>query len=105
HYINQTAMAYLVFPGSVTTRFTHVVGAAHLGGKIITQLFSTIKNDDFEELFPNVVSQEFIIKAVRLACLFHDVGHGPFSHAAEKAMLGVTDKFHHEEIEEAVKLF
>lgn len=106
HYINQTAMAYLVFPGSVTTRFTHVVGAAHLGGKIITQLLSTIKKDgDFTELFPKVSSPEFIVKAVRLACLFHDVGHGPFSHAAEEAMLRVTKEHHSEEITEAVRLF
>lgn len=106
HYINQTAMAYLVFPESVTTRFSHVVGACHLGGKIITQLLSSIKNEeDFtKELFPNVPSREFVVKAVRLACLFHDVGHGPFSHAAEDAMLKVT-KNNGGEIDLAAKLF
>lgn len=29
HYVHQTAAAYLTFPGSITTRFSHVIGALY----------------------------------------------------------------------------
>ena len=105
HHIGQTAAAYLVFPGSITTRFTHVVGALHVGGKIIEIILSKLKKNDFDVLFPNLKSPEFLIKSIRLACLFHDVGHGPFSHSGEEAMLKVMEKYHSEEIDEAKQLF
>jgi HD superfamily phosphohydrolase len=34
HHIRQNAMAFLAFPGSVTTRFSHIVGALYIGGKL-----------------------------------------------------------------------
>ncbi len=105
HHIHQTAMAYLAFPGSVTTRFTHVVGAMYVGDKIISQLLSTIKEDDFTTLFPDLPDPEFLVKSVRLACLFHDVGHGPYSHSAEDAMLKATERINSDEVSEANQLF
>jgi len=106
HHIHQTAMAYLIFPGSVTTRFSHVVGASYIGDKICCQLLSTLEKDGyFTELFPELPDAEFIVKAVRLACLFHDIGHGPFSHSAEDAMYKVTKDKNSEEIDLAKDLF
>ncbi|MGI0074161.1 MAG: HD domain-containing protein [Nitrosotalea sp.] len=104
HYVKQTATAYLTFPGSVTTRFSHVIGALHVGHQIITQLIQNTSDDYYDELFKKS-KKEFIIKSVRLACLFHDIGHGPFSHSAERAMLEVTKLYHKKEISEAKKLF
>lgn len=103
HYIKQTATAYLTFPSSVTTRLAHVVGALYMGNKIIEQLLHTLDKKEYDKLF-KPLEREFIIKSVRLACLFHDVGHGPFSHSAEGIMYNVT-KSKHGEIEEAKKLF
>lgn len=97
HYIRQNSLAFLAFPGSVTTRFSHVVGALHIGGKLVDQILSSMEKTNFAELFPEVPSPEFIVKAVRLACLLHDVRHGPFSHSAEEAMLNATKKTHQEE--------
>jgi len=104
HYIHQTATAQLTFPGSVTTRFSHVIGAMYLGGKIISHLLTTINEIDFRELFPGIEKPDFVVKSIRLACLFHDIGHGPFSHSSEEAMLKIMQK-HPKEIEEASKLF
>ena len=103
HHVRQTAAAYLTFPGSVTTRFSHVVGALEVGSEIIETIMKKLQKSDFKELFPNT-TPEFVIKAIRLACLFHDVGHGPFSHSGEEAMLKVVQKYHSSEIEEAKKL-
>jgi len=105
HHIHQTAAAYLTFPGSVTTRFSHVVGAMDVGDEIMETIMEKLKQDDFDKLFPKVPSVEFLIKSIRLACLFHDIGHGPFSHSGEEAMLNIVQKYHSEDIEEAKGLF
>jgi len=106
HRIKQGSTAYLTYPGSLNSRFGHVVGAMHLGHKIITQLLATLDPIDFKKLFPTMNNDDLalLIKSVRLACLFHDLGHGPFSHAGEKLMLTATKEYP-EEIEEAKRLF
>ena len=72
HFIRQNALACFVFPGAVTTRFSHVVGALHTGGKLINQLLSGISKKDFKILFSDI-DPNLVVKAVRLACLFHDI--------------------------------
>lgn len=74
-----------------------------MGNKIIEQLLHTLEEKEYRKLFKKL-DIEFIIKSVRLACLFHDVGHGPFSHSAEYVMYKVT-KSKSGEIAEAKKLF
>ena len=68
--IRQLAMAFLVYPGTLHTRFDHSIGVMHIAGRICERLkqFSDI---DVE------------CEQVRLAALLHDVGHGPFSHVSE----------------------
>lgn len=106
HRVKQSSTAYLTYPGALNSRFEHVVGAMHLGYKIIIQLLGTLEDNDFQKLFPKMTKDDIglLIKAVRLACLFHDLGHGPFSHAGEKLMLRATTQ-HPAEIEEAKKIF
>ena len=70
--ISQLGLSHLVYPGAVHTRFQHVVGAMHLMGKAI----NVIKNKGCE------ISDDEK-RAVLLAILLHDIGHGPFSHALE----------------------
>lgn len=103
HKVRQSSMAYLTYPGSLTSRFEHLVGAMYMGSKIITQILSQLEPDNFKKLFPKFGEKdvELLIKSIRLACLFHDLGHGPFSHAGEKIMMGATPQA---EIEEAKKL-
>jgi hypothetical protein len=71
--IKQLALASLVYPGAVHTRFEHSLGVMHLAGEIAQRFLS-----DQEE-----------IRLVRLAGLLHDLGHGPFSHVSEDLL----DKF------------
>lgn len=82
--IMQLGMSHLVYPGALHTRFHHVLGAMHL----MTLAISTIRRKGHE------ISQEEE-RAVLIAILLHDIGHGPFSHALEYDIVsGVS----HEEI-------
>ncbi len=82
--IMQLGMSHLVYPGALHTRFHHVLGAMHL----MTLAISTIRRKG-HEITPD---EE---RAVLIAILLHDIGHGPFSHALEYDIVcGVS----HEEI-------
>lgn len=70
--ISQLGLSHLVYPGAVHTRFQHVIGAMHLMAKAI----SVLKKKGHE-----ITEKEN--RAVLLAILLHDIGHGPFSHALE----------------------
>tara|TARA_A200000113_G_scaffold220042_1_gene229574 strand:- start:639 stop:1877 length:1239 start_codon:yes stop_codon:yes gene_type:complete len=70
--ISQLGLSHLVYPGAVHTRFQHVIGAMHLMGKAISVLRKKGHDISDEEK-----------RAVLLAILLHDIGHGPFSHALE----------------------
>lgn len=79
HGIHQLGISYLVYPGATHTRFEHSLGTMHLA----TQIFERIVAKGFE--LPERVYWEQI---VRLSALCHDFGHLPFSHDAEKELLG-----------------
>lgn len=74
--IRQLAMAFLIYPSALHTRFDHSVGVMHIAGRICTRL---------QELNPDRISDEDIAN-VRFAALLHDVGHGPFSHLSENLL-------------------
>lgn len=65
--LKQLALASLVYPGAVHSRFDHSLGAFHIAREVSTRLL------------PSESDREL----VRLAALLHDVGHGPFSHVSE----------------------
>lgn len=82
--IMQLGMSHLVYPGALHTRFHHVLGAMHL----MTLAITTIRRKGHE-----ITPEEE--RAVLIAILLHDIGHGPFSHALEYDIVcGVS----HEEI-------
>ena len=68
--IRQLAMAFLVYPGALHTRFDHSIGVMHIAGRICDRL----------RQFSDV---DVKCEQVRLAALLHDIGHGPFSHVSE----------------------
>ncbi len=74
--ISQMGLSSLVYPGAHHTRFEHAIGAMHVMQKAIEVLKS--KGID-------ISSAEK--EAMQIAILLHDIGHGPFSHATEKALL------------------
>ena len=80
-HIKQLGFTYLVYPGAVHSRFSHMLGALNLMKRAIGVLRSKgVEISDEESL------------GVQLAILLHDVGHGPFSHTSERALCNV----HHE---------
>lgn len=82
--VYQMALAHLVYPGAVHTRFHHSMGAYHLMSSAISELCSK-----------GIEISEEEATAAKAAILLHDIGHGPFSHALEGILLkGV----HHEDI-------
>lgn len=74
--IRQLALASLVYPGALHTRFDHTLGVAHVAGLMAQQL--GVKDEE--------------LRLVYLAGLLHDVGHGPFSHVSEASLEWFGDK-------------
>lgn len=84
--IRQLSWTDTVYPGAMHTRFEHSLGVMH----VATQMYDRIraKREDFlkSQLKYNETGLDRDRVLVRLAALLHDVGHGPFSHAAEDLM-------------------
>ncbi len=78
HYIHQLGIAYSVYPGATHTRFEHSLGAMELATQILERIGAKTPIPDFS----------YWMQIVRLSALCHDLGHLPFSHDAEKALLG-----------------
>ena len=74
--VRQLAMADLVYPGAVHTRFEHCLGTLHIAQRILDHLdrVQGVREAD-----------------VRLAALLHDIGHGPFSHVSEYLLEKFSD--------------
>jgi HD superfamily phosphohydrolase len=66
-HIKQLGLGDLIFPGAMHSRFNHSLGCCYVGSQIAHKIGLA---DEERQL-------------VMIACLLHDVGHGPFSHAFE----------------------
>ncbi len=66
-HIKQLGMGDYIFPGSVHTRFNHCLGCCFTARQIAHKV--------------GLAEEER--QLVMIACLLHDVGHGPFSHTFE----------------------
>lgn len=82
--IKQVGMTHLVYPGALHTRFHHALGAMHL----MYQAIQVIRSKG------HAVTQEEE-KGACMAILLHDIGHGPFSHSLEFALV---DGISHEKL-------
>ena len=76
--IHQLGLTFLVFPGAEHSRFSHVLGAMHLAGRVYDALAAK-----GEGLLP-AARDARERRLVRAAALLHDLGHAPFSHSAEE---------------------
>lgn len=98
HDIHQLGVAYLVYPGGTHRRYEHSLGvmqlATHIFDHLVIATYDIILTNQFEGVVfkevPKFMSAEYEYwrKIVRLAALCHDLGHLPFSHSAEKNLLG-----------------
>jgi HD superfamily phosphohydrolase len=66
-HIKQLGLGDFIFPGAVHSRFNHCLGCCHIASQIAHKIGLV---DEDRQL-------------VMIACLLHDIGHGPFSHAFE----------------------
>ncbi|MEM6320643.1 MAG: HD domain-containing protein, partial [Bacteroidota bacterium] len=81
--IKQLGLTDYVYPGALHTRFHHALGAMHL----MTQAIEVLRSKGVD-----ISNKE--AKAVCIAILLHDIGHGPFSHVLEHTLVNI----HHEEL-------
>ena len=89
-HIHQLATTSLVYPGATHKRFEHSLGVMELA----TQVYNAITSQDKfrEDVRINLhVGEAFDLeywrRVLRMAALCHDIGHLPFSHAAEEDLL------------------
>ncbi|WP_447637028.1 HD domain-containing protein [Flavobacterium microcysteis] len=82
--ISQMGLSYLVYPGAHHTRFHHALGCMHIMQKAVEVL-----------RYKGVVISNEEEKALYIAILLHDIGHGPFSHAMEHS---IVENVNHEAI-------
>lgn len=83
-HIRQIGLSYLVYPGSTHDRFSHMLGAMHLAGRV----WDSIMRNSEEVLRVQHDDADFTYfrKLLRHAALLHDVGHPPFSHVSESLL-------------------
>ncbi len=101
----------MVYPGATHTRFLHSVGVMHLSGKFAVSILRTSEGfagqsirsmlrEEAEYYIPHLddlgVEDEgsllSILTGIRLGGLMHDIGHMPFSHAFEEAVLSSSKR-------------
>ncbi|AKB43528.1 HD domain-containing protein [Methanosarcina vacuolata] len=98
-YIHQLALTYLVYPGATHKRFEHSLGVMELASRVYDVVTdpNNILDDSIRTIVPkSAFEQQYWRRALRMAALFHDAGHLPFSHAAEKELL--PEGWNHERI-------
>lgn len=73
--IKQLSGAHYVYPTAEHNRFGHSIGAMYLAGLM------------GEHLIPYMNLKKETLQEIRIAGLLHDIGHGPFSHVFEEALI------------------
>lgn len=86
--VRQLGVGYLVFPGAEHSRFGHALGAMALMQESLRQI---------QEKGTSISPEE--IDSAMATALLHDVGHGPFSHTLEHALI---ENFEHEDMSRAI---
>ena len=75
--IKQLGFSEYIFPGATHTRFLHSIGVMCIGHRVFDSLFKD------RSMTPELSRLK---ETFKLACLLHDIGHAPLSHASEMAM-------------------
>jgi HD superfamily phosphohydrolase len=92
-YVHQLALTYFVYPGATHRRFEHCLGVMEIASRIYDVVTNpqNIYHDSVREFVPQAKGDrrghEYWGQVLRCAALCHDLGHLPFSHAAEKDLL------------------
>jgi len=103
HGLRQNSLLYLVFPAANHTRFDHSLGVMYLADRFLEKLlnnqrhickagiYRTSYQDPYRvddstifETIEILHGDNYFRLAIRIAALFHDIGHGPLSHLFDK---------------------
>src|ERR1700694_2514803 len=76
--VKQLGFADLAFPGATHTRYAHGLGAMAVATKVFDAVAPQLELDADDRARCR--------QTLRLAVLFHDLGHAPLSHATERIM-------------------
>lgn len=79
--IRQLGFACLTYPGAEHSRWAHSFGVCHIARRMLDALLARCGGTSVEA---KVLSD--LRRAIIVAALLHDVGHGPFSHVFERAL-------------------
>jgi len=83
--IRQLGLTDMLYPGAMHTRFEHSLGVMHLATRMFEDIWDRQRPFLVEQGFrEDTKGRDRMI--IRLMALLHDVGHAPFSHAAEDVM-------------------
>lgn len=74
-FIHQLGTTDWVYPNAVHSRFEHSLGVFHLASIVVNRIHKYLELTEPD------------IEIFKIACLLHDIGHGPFSHVLEEASL------------------
>jgi hypothetical protein len=87
--IHQLALTYMVYPGATHRRFEHSLGVMELAGRVFDVITNreNIRFDSVAAILPDDDYLPYWRRTLRAAALCHDMGHLPFSHAAEGELL------------------
>ena len=106
--IKQLAFTVFIYPGAAHTRFEHSLGVMHTATRLFQGICSRNKDLLESEFSINEDGIGRQTKVIRLAALLHDLGHSPFSHAAEEVFpvdAATGRHFEHEQYSAAILEF
>ncbi|MXY23109.1 MAG: HD domain-containing protein [Acidobacteria bacterium] len=100
-HIHQLALTYLVYPGATHRRFEHSLGVMELATRVFDVVTARAHlTDEIRERLGAPREQfDYWRRVLRMAALCHDIGHLPFSHAAEELL---PDGWNHERLTRAL---
>jgi uncharacterized protein len=89
--IHQLALTYNVYPGATHKRFEHCLGVMETASRIydvVTNDRNVLSDPEIKSIVPKVgdFDWNYWRRVLRMAALCHDLGHLPFSHAAENLL-------------------
>ena len=105
-HIHQLALTYLIYPSATHRRFEHSLGVMDLAGKVFDIVVKDQNvSEEVRRFLPEINQENKLMywrRVLRMAALCHDVGHLPFSHAAEDKLL--PEGWNHERLTKVIIL-
>lgn len=103
-HIHQLGLSHFIYPGANHTRFEHSLGVMELATRVFDVVthphhLAHLSTESLRELSERAEWARWR-QELRMAALCHDLGHLPFSHAAEEELL--PEGWKHEQLTKAI---